>query len=69
MELEALNQGETIFDGRTDAHWVLENWKKLLYVPPSFLPSYESGFAVHPKGEVAYVSDLGKRLVQISFKW
>jgi hypothetical protein len=52
-----------------DASWVLENWKKLLYVPPSFLPSYESGFAVHAKGEVAYVSDLGKRLVQISFKW
>jgi hypothetical protein len=69
MEVEALNQGETIFDGRTDASWVLENWKKLLYVPPSFLPSYESGFAVHAKGEVAYVSDLGKRLVQISFKW
>lgn len=69
MEVEALNHGETIFDGRTDASWVLENWKKLLYVPPSFLPSYESGFAVHAKGEVAYVSDLGKRLVQISFKW
>jgi hypothetical protein len=69
MEMEALNQDETIFDGRTDARWVLENWKKLLYVPPSFLPSYESGFAVHVKGEVAYVSDLGKRLVQISFKW
>lgn len=69
MELDILNQDETIFDGRTDASWVLENWKKLVYVPPSFLPSYESGFAVHAKGEVAYVSDFGKRLVQISFKW
>ena len=70
MELDILNQDETIFDGRnTDARWTLENWKKLVYVPPSLLPSYESGFAVHARGEVAYVSDFGKRLVQISFKW
>jgi hypothetical protein len=69
MELDVLDQDEAIFDGRTDASWVLENWKKLVYIPPSFLPSYESGFAVHAKGELAYVSDFGKRLVQISFKW
>jgi hypothetical protein len=68
LELE-MNQGEAIFDSRTDASWVLENWKKLVYIPPSFLPSYESGFAVHAQGELAYVSDFGKRLVQISFKW
>ena len=72
-EMEAdileLSEGKGIFDGRNGEDWVLENWKRLVYIPPSFLPSYESGFAVHAKGELAYVSDFGKRLVQIAFKW
>lgn len=49
--------------------WKERGWKKLAYLPPSFLPCYETGIAIHPKGELAYVGEFGKRLVRISFEW
>jgi hypothetical protein len=71
MELDIKKYGgnDAVFDGRGESDWVSENWKKLLYIPPSFLPTYESGLAVRKTGELAFVSDFGKRLVQISFRW
>jgi hypothetical protein len=61
--------GKSVFDGRGGDKWVLEGWKRVIYIPPSFLPTWESGIAVHEKGELAYVGDFGKRLVRISFRW
>ena len=60
--------GSQMFKGRLD-NWVLEGWKKLGCVPPNLLTNYESGIAVHPKGELAYISELSDRLIQISFQW
>ncbi len=68
-DIKKYGNGATSFDGRTDAGWISEGWKKLMHIPPSFLPCYESGIAVHEKGELSYVGDFGKRLVQISFEW
>jgi hypothetical protein len=71
MELKIAehDEGQRAFDGRTCDTWASVGWKKLIHIPPSFLPGYESGLAVHEKGELAYVCDLGKQLVQISFEW
>jgi hypothetical protein len=69
LDIKGCGDGYSSFDGRGEANWVSENWRKLLYIPPSFLPTYESGLAVHRTGELAFVSDFGKRLVQISFRW
>lgn len=71
MELDIIKHGvgQTKFCGFADATWVSEGWKKLIHIPPSFIPCYESGIAVHEKGELTYVGDFGKRLVQISFEW
>ena len=68
-DMYELGNGERYFDGNTNALWVVDGWKVLTYLPPSFLPSTESGFAVHDKGELAYIGEFGKRLIQISFKW
>lgn len=69
MDIKKYGDGATTFDGRTDTAWISEGWKRLMHVPPSFLPCYESGIAVHEKGELSYVGDFGKRLVQISLEW
>jgi hypothetical protein len=69
LDIKKYGDGYALFDGLGDADWVSENWRKLLYIPPSFLPTYESGLAVRRTGELAFVSDFGKRLVQISFRW
>lgn len=49
--------------------WVLEGWKKLVYVPRKFSPCFESGIAVHKSGRVAFVAEFANRLVEISFDW
>ena len=60
--------GKHKFDSIND-QWIWSGWKKLLYLPASYLPCYESSMAIHEEGELAYVDEYGKRLVQISFKW
>ena len=69
LETATYGMGKRVFDGRTGDEWVLKGWKRVIYIPPSFLPTWESGIAVHEKGELAYVGDFGKRLVRISFRW
>ena len=69
LEIAKNDKEQRAFDGRTGDTQESEGWKKLIHIPPSFLPSFESGVAVHEKGELAYVSDFGKRLVQICFEW
>jgi hypothetical protein len=61
-------KGRQTFDAR-DETWIWAGWRKLLYLPPSYLPCYESNLAVHENGELAYVDEYGKQLVQISFHW
>ena len=70
MESEIYNKGNGgfIFKGGLDS-WLMKGWKRLGHVPASFFPCYESGIAVHPKGEIAYIAEIGKRLVQIAFEW
>jgi len=60
--------GKHTFNGIND-EWIWRGWKKLLYLPASYLPCYESAMAIQEEGELAYVDEYGKRLVQISFKW
>jgi hypothetical protein len=68
VEMSKYRKDKMMFTGGIDS-WVLECWKILAYVPTRFLPCDESAMAVNPKGEMAYVCELGKRLVQISFEW
>ena len=49
--------------------WAQQGWNKLAYIPPSFLPCYETGIAIHSTGEIAYVGEFGKRLLRISVDW
>ena len=56
-------------DNSVDVEKVWVGWKKLFYLPPSYLPCSESSIAVHEKGELTYIGEYGKRLVQISFDW
>lgn len=61
--------GQRSFDGATNAPWVKLGWTILVHLPYSFQPTFESEMAVSEKGEIAYVGNFGKRLVQISFDW
>ena len=39
---------------------ICRGWKKLFYLPPSFLPCIESGIAISDEGELAFVGGFGK---------
>lgn len=67
-EMTVKASDESAVEGIVDP-WILEGWKKLAYIPPPVFPCYESGVAVHTKGEIAFVGEFGKELVQISFDW
>jgi hypothetical protein len=67
-EMARYGGGATVFDGHIN-QWVLDGWKRLVYVPRKFSPCFESGIAVHESGHVAYVAEFAKRLVEISFEW
>jgi hypothetical protein len=69
MEGEMIKQPELeVFKGDIDL-WVLEDWKRLAYIPRKFAPCFESVIAVHPSGRIAYVAEFASRLVEISFQW
>ena len=52
-------KGKQKFDGVND-EWIWSGWRKLLYIPSSYLPCYESSIAIHEDGELAYVDEYGK---------
>jgi hypothetical protein len=69
MEGEMIKHPELeVFNGDIDL-WVLEDWKRLVYIPRKFAPCFESVIAVHPSGTIAYVAEFASRLVEISFQW
>ena len=73
-EIARWGDGRAAFDASIDP-WILQSWKRLTCIPPSLLPCWESGVAIHPitqsgaKGQIAFIGEFGKQLVQISFDW
>lgn len=49
--------------------WINWGWVRFAFIPYSFFPTRESELAVSDKGELAYVSEFGKRLIQLTFNW
>lgn len=66
-EKEEMNDEKQLV--RPGEDWMERAWKKLAFLPPSFLPCYESSIAIHPKGQLVFVGEFGKRLFQVSFEW